>query len=141
MPDVKKLVTGVIGEDVHITGLRILEHALRNAGFEVISLGIHNCQDDFVTAALKSQASAILISSLCGHASILVNGIRQKCIEAGLDDILLYLGGHLSIHEEEWECVEKRFRDMGFDRVYRPFTLPEKPISDLITDFYQGAVL
>jgi methanogenic corrinoid protein MtbC1 len=33
------LVTGVIGEDVHIIGIRIVEHALRKAGFRIISLG------------------------------------------------------------------------------------------------------
>jgi methanogenic corrinoid protein MtbC1 len=33
------LVTGVIGEDVHIMGIRIVEHALRDAGFKIVSLG------------------------------------------------------------------------------------------------------
>jgi methylmalonyl-CoA mutase cobalamin-binding subunit len=32
------LVTGVIGEDVHIMGIRILEHALRDTGFRIVSL-------------------------------------------------------------------------------------------------------
>jgi methylmalonyl-CoA mutase cobalamin-binding subunit len=34
----KNIVTGVIGVDVHIMGMRIIEHALRRSGFTVHSL-------------------------------------------------------------------------------------------------------
>ncbi|MCP5105610.1 MAG: methylaspartate mutase subunit S [bacterium] len=128
------LVTGVIGEDVHVTGIRILEHALRNAGFKVHSLGIHNTQEAFINAAVETKADAIMISSLAGHAKLLVDGFRDKCIEADLDNILLYLGGQLVIHAEEWEDIEKAFKDMGFDRVFKPFVLPEPVIADLEKD-------
>ncbi|MCK5735611.1 MAG: methylaspartate mutase subunit S, partial [Spirochaetaceae bacterium] len=96
------IVTGVIGEDVHVTGIRILEHALRSDGFEVNSLGIHNSQDDFIRKALEIGADAILISSLAGHAAMLVEGFRDKCNEAGLKGIYLSIGGQLVIHSEEW---------------------------------------
>jgi methylaspartate mutase sigma subunit len=125
------LVTGVIGEDVHVTGIRILEHALRNAGFNVHSLGIHNSQEDFINAALEIDAGVIMISSLTGHAQMLVEGFRDKCIRAGLDNTLLYIGGQLVIHAEDWD---KTFKNMGFDRVYPPFVLPEPVIADLEID-------
>lgn len=128
------LVTGVIGEDVHVTGIRILEHALRNAGFKVHSLGIHNTPEDFIDAAVETKADVIMVSSLAGHARLLVEGFRDKCVEAGLDNILLYLGGQLVIHAGEWEEIEKTFKDMGFDRVYKPFVLPEPVIEDLEKD-------
>jgi methylaspartate mutase sigma subunit len=128
------LVTGVIGEDVHVTGIRILEHALRNAGFKVNSLGIHNTQEDFINAAVETNADAIMISSLAGHAKLLVEGLRERCVESGLENIRLYLGGQLVIHAEEWEKTEKAFKDMGFDRVYKPFVLPEPVIADLKKD-------
>jgi methylaspartate mutase sigma subunit len=133
-----KVVTGVIGEDVHITGIRILEHALRRGGIEVVSLGIHNFDDDFLNAAVETKADAILISSLTGHAKMLVQDIRNKCIEAGLKDILLYLGGQLVVEKKNWPDIEKMFFDMGFNRVYPPFTAPEVPISDLKTDLGAG---
>jgi len=133
-PAIGTLVTGVIGEDVHVTGLRILEHALRNAGFSVHSLGIHNTQEDFIKAALEKKADVIMISSLCGHAQRLVSGFRDKCSNAGLNDILFYIGGQLVIHPEDWEITEKTFKDLGFDRVYRPFVLPGPVIEDLKKD-------
>jgi len=128
------LVTGVLGEDVHVTGIRILEHALRNAGFIVHSLGIHNTQEDFINAAIETNADAILISSLCGHAKILTEGFKDKCIEVGLENTVLYIGGQLVIHAAEWEEVEKTFKEMGFDRVYKPFVLPAPVINDLLED-------
>jgi len=128
------LVTGVIGEDVHIAGIRVLEYALRNAGFKIIGLGAQVPQEDFVSSALEAKADAILVSSLSGHANVLVLGLRQKCIEAGLQYIRLYLGGQLVIGESEWPDVEKMFREMGFDRVYPPDTQVSRVIEDLKTD-------
>lgn len=118
------IVTGVIGEDVHVTGIRILEHALRTDGFEVHSLGIHNTQEDFIHKARETGADAILVSSLAGHASMLVEGFREKCNEAGLDGIYLSIGGQLVIHSEEWQATEKTFLDLGFSSVAPPFQLP-----------------
>ena len=128
------LVTGVIGDDVHVTGIRILEHALREAGFKIVSLGIQVGQEEFVHAALETKADAILVSSISGHAKILVNGLKDKCLEAGLTDTRLYLGGQLVIGEMSWQDQEKIFKDMGFDRVYPPDAMPDQVISDLKAD-------
>lgn len=124
------LVTGVIGEDVHIVGIRVVEHALRNAGFKIVALGAQVTQEEFVNAAKETDADAILVSSLSGHAKVLVPGLREKCIEAGLQDIHLYLGGQLVIGESKWEDTEKMFKGMGFDSVYPP----DVPVSQVIED-------
>jgi methylaspartate mutase sigma subunit len=128
------LVTGVIGDDVHIVGIRVLEHALRNAGFKIVALGAQVPQEDFVTAAKENKANAILVSSLSGHANVLVPGLREKCIESGLPDILLYLGGQLVIGDSQWEDVEKMFKGMSFDRVYPPSVPVSQVIEDLKSD-------
>ncbi len=127
------LVTGVIGDDVHITGIRILEHALRSAGFKVVSLGIQVSPEEFIKAAIETKANAILVSSLGGHAKMWSEGLRDKCIEAGLKDIRLYIGGMLAIGET-WEDTEKAFQKIGFDRAYPPFTMPAPIIKDLEAD-------
>jgi len=128
------LITGVIGEDVHVTGIRIMEHALRSEGFTVHSLGIHNTQDEFVAAAVEHHADALIISSLCGHAELLMEGLRQKCDQAGIGHIHLCLGGQLVISEEPWIVTENRFKQLGVDRVNVPFILPKDAIALLIED-------
>lgn len=128
------LVTGVIGEDVHIIGIRIVEHALRNAGYNIVALGAQTTQEEFIDAARETNARAILVSSLSGHANVLVAGLREKCNEVGLENILLYLGGQLIIGEKEWSEVEKMFKKMGFNRVYNPNVEIPQIINDLETD-------
>ena len=128
------LVTGVIGEDVHIVGIRILEHALRNAGYKIVALGAQTTQEEFISAARETNARAILVSSLSGHAHVLVAGLRDRCNEAGMKNILLYLGGQLIIGEMEWPEVEKMYKKMGFDRVYNPDVEIPQVIKDLETD-------
>lgn len=128
------LVTGVIGEDIHNIGISILEHALRSNGFKIIPLGVHTTQEEFINAATETKADAILVSTLSGHAAITCSGLREKCTESGLKDIILYLGGKLVIGEPPWPETEKMFKEMGFNRVYPPGVLPKPVISDLETD-------
>ena len=82
------IVTGVLGADVHIIGNSILAYALREAGFNVVTLGIFVSQADFIHAVQETAARAILVSSLYGHGEIDCRGFRDKCREAGLHDIL-----------------------------------------------------
>jgi hypothetical protein len=35
------VVTGTVGKDAHVIGIKILSRALRDAGFNVVELGIH----------------------------------------------------------------------------------------------------
>ncbi len=128
------LVTGVIGSDAHIVGNRILSRALEKEGFEVISLGALTPAKEFADAAIETDADAILVSSLYGQGELDCRGFRDLCTEAGLSDILLYVGGYLMIGDQPWEEVERRFLDMGFDRVFPPSTRPDDVIDPLTDD-------
>ena len=129
------MVLGVIGADVHAVGLRILDYAFTNAGFKVINLGIMVSQEEYIDAAIESDADIITVSSLYGHGEMDCKGLREKCDEAGLEDIKLYVGGNLVVGKQDFEDVERRFKDMGFDRVYPPGTLPDVNIADMKKDF------
>ena len=130
----KTIVMGVIGADVHSVGNKILEYALRQAGFNVVNLGVMVSQNEYIEAAIETKADAILVSSLYGHGEIDCRGLREKCDEAGLKGILLYVGGNLVVGKTPFEKVEKEFREMGFDRVYPPGTMPDVTIADLKKD-------
>ena len=130
----KVLVTGVIGSDTHIVGNRILSMALEAAGYKVIALGALTPAGDFIKAAVETAADAILVSSLYGQGELDCRGFRDLCIEAGLDDILLYLGGNLVVGKQAWPEVEQRFLDMGFDRAAPPGTKIETVIAWLACD-------
>jgi methylaspartate mutase sigma subunit len=131
----KKLITGVL-VDIHNLGLRVLEPALTQADFEVIYIGARLSQEDFIHAALETDADAVLVSSSNGHAEIDAKGMREKCQEAGLEDILLYIGGNLVVGQQqrEWSDVHELFKRMKFDRVYPTSVLPQEIVKDLCLD-------
>lgn len=130
----KTIVLGVIGSDCHAVGNKILDHAFNQAGFNVINIGVLSPQEDFINAAIETNADAIMVSSLYGHGEIDCRGLREKCNEAGLNNIILYAGGNLVVGKQDWNSVESRFLDMGFNRVYPPGTSPETGIADLKKD-------
>lgn len=127
----KTIVTGVIGADVHAVGNKILSYALEEAGFKVINLGVMVAQEEYIEAAIETNADAILVSSLYGHGEIDCNGLREKCDEAGLKDIPLLAGGNLVVGKQDFKEVEKRFLAMGFTKAYPPGTSVETSIADL----------
>jgi methylaspartate mutase sigma subunit len=131
------VVLGTIGSDAHMIGIWVIRKALEQYGFKVVFLGAVVPQEEFISAAVESNADAILVSSLYGMGVIDCEGMREKCIEAGLDDILLYVGGMLVAPVEQakaWDGVKKKFEDMGFNVVFPPDTLPEEVPQALIRD-------
>lgn len=116
----KTIVIGVIGADVHAVGNRIIDYVLTQSGFNVVNIGVLSSQEDFINAAIESDAKMILVSSLYGHGEIDCRGMREKCVEAGIGNILLYVGGNIVVGKQDFATVEKRFLDMGFNRVFSP---------------------
>jgi methylaspartate mutase sigma subunit len=114
------LVLGVIGADCHAVGNAILDHFFRSQGFDVVNLGVMVSQDEFIGAAIETGAVAILVSSLYGHGQIDCAGFPGRCIERGLEDAILYVGGNLVIGKTDFAATETLFRDMGFHRVFPP---------------------
>lgn len=114
------VVTGVIGSDTHIVGNRILGMALEKAGYRLVALGALTPAEDFVKAAVETRADAILVSSLYGLGELDCRGFRDLCVEAGLGDILLYVGGNLVVGKRSWEETQATYLGMGFDRVAGP---------------------
>jgi len=130
----KTVVLGVLGVDAHVVGNKIMAHALESEGFKVANIGIFSSQEDFIRAAIETAADALLVASLCGHGELECRGFREKCIEAGLENIHMVVGGNLVVGKQDWREVEARFLKMGFNRVYPPGIPPKRVIEDLKKD-------
>lgn len=118
----RTIVLGVIGADCHSVGNQILDFYFTGEGFRTVNLGVMVSQAEFIDAAIEANAGAILVSSLYGHGEIDCQGLRDRCIERGLDNILLYVGGNLVVGKTPFEAVEAKFKAMGYDRVFAPDT-------------------
>ena len=130
----KTIVIGVIGADVHAVGNKIIEYTLSKSGYNVINIGVLSSQEDFINAAIETNADMIMVSSLYGHGEIDCRGMRDKCIESGIENILLYVGGNIVVGKQDFTEVKQRFIDMGFNRVYPPGTSIDEALKDIKTD-------
>lgn len=128
------IITGTVGKDAHVIGTKILSRALRDAGFNVIELGILTPPEEFIQAAVDNKADAILMSSLYGMGENDVQGFKEKCVEAGLGEVVLYIGGNLGVGRHDFTEDEIKFKNLGFDRVYPPASDVKTAIADLWAD-------
>ena len=129
------VITGTEGYgDIHTIGTRILSKTLKDAGFNVVWLGVSVPPDKFIEAAQETNADAILISSLYGMAELDLQGFKEKCLEAGLEDVILYIGGQLGVGRHDFKEDEEIFKKLGFDRVYPPDIDLQSAIKDLRND-------
>ncbi len=134
MKQTPTVITGTVGMDAHVIGTKVLSRALKDAGFKVVELGMQVTPEEFISVAQETRADAILMSSLYGMAELDLKEFNEKRLEAGLGDVLLYIGGNIVIGRADHQEVEKKFRALGFDRVYPPGTDPEAVIDDLKKD-------
>ena len=127
----KTIVIGVIGADVHAVGNKIIEYVLKGEGYNVVNIGVLSSQEDFINAAIETNADMILVSSLYGHGEIDCQGMREKCIEAGIGEIPMFVGGNIVVGKQDFKDVEQRFIKMGFNKSYPPGTPIEKTLPDI----------
>ena len=133
----RSIVIGTIGADAHMIGGWVLAKAFEDAGFKVAFLGAVVPQDGFINAAIEVNADAILVSSMYGMGLLDCEGFRERCIEAGLEDIILYVGGTVAAPlelERNWPDIERRFREIGFDRVFKNTCTAREAVAVLKAD-------
>jgi methylaspartate mutase epsilon subunit len=138
--DTYRLLIGSIGDDSHSVGMALLKIAFKEAGFVVTSLGILNRLQDFFKHA--HNYDAVLISCMNGHVDLYLDGfpVKKKRFERKHPEARAwYLGGHLSVQEDD-ESVVKKYRRMGFDFVSpRPISC-EAIMETLYKDFYNKGI-
>ena len=67
MSERKRILLAKMGLDCHDTGIVTVAQELREAGFEVIYLGLHNSAEKVIKAAVEEDADAIGVSFLSGQ--------------------------------------------------------------------------
>lgn len=131
----KTVIIGTVGaDDPHFVAISFLSRILNDAGFKVVNLGGNCAAEEFIKAAIETKASAILMSSLNGYAESVLQGYKGVLSEAGLKDIVSYIGGNLAIGVRTAEEAKRKFEELGFNRVYPGVTDFDQVVKDLKKD-------
>ena len=104
------------GLDGHDRGAKVVAAALRDAGMEVISTGLHQTPEMIATAAVQEDVDVVGLSILSGAHMTLFPRVLQLLKEQGRDDILLTGGG--IIPKEDMESL----RAQGVGQLFGPGT-------------------
>jgi len=80
------------GLDGHDRGMGVIASTLRDAGMEVIYLGIHLSCEDIIRAAVDEDVDVIALSVLSAAHMPLFKKITQLIKKEKLEDVLLVAG-------------------------------------------------
>lgn len=120
-----KVVTGVVGNDIHVVANRLIDLSLQARGFEVFNLGVNTYLEEFFDAVIETKADILLISSLNGEAEGWCREVNLlKSNYAGLlDNVVFMVGGNLVVGTGSADDIVPRFKDYGFDLVFHQVDL------------------
>lgn len=104
------------GLDGHDRGAKVVARALRDAGMEVIYLGLHQTPEMIVNAAIQEDVQVVGISILSGSHMTHFRKIFDLLKEKGAEDILV-VGGGIIPEDDKPPLVE-----MGAKAVFGPGT-------------------
>ena len=126
-----RIVMAKPGLDGHDRGIKVLAAAYRDAGMEVIYLGLRQTPEMIVSSAVQEDADVIALSSLNNaHNTIFVN-VLSLMEEKGLDSVLLVGGG--IIPKKDMEVLENK----GVGKLFGPGT-PVQETIDYITNWVKS---
>ena len=104
------------GLDGHDRGAKVVAHALRDAGMEVIYTGLHQTVEQIVEAALQEDVDVIGLSILSGAHLPLTEKLMALLREDDLESLLVIVGGN--VPRRDVETLEK----LGVAAVFRTGT-------------------
>ncbi len=114
------------GLDGHDRGLKVIAFALRDAGAEVIYLGLRQSPAAIVAAAVAEDADLIGISVLSGAHLPLAEQILARRAEQGAGHIPVAMGGTIPAGHAD------RLREMGVAAVYPAGSLLPEVVNGLL---------
>jgi methylmalonyl-CoA mutase C-terminal domain/subunit len=88
-----RVVVAKPGLDGHDRGVKIVARALRDAGMEVVYMGLRQTPEMIAEAAVQEDADAVGLSILSGAHMTLFPRVVEALRERGAGDILVFGGG------------------------------------------------
>ena len=101
-----KVLLAKLGLDGHDRGIKVIARAMRDAGMEVVYMGMRVTPDQVAQTALQEDVDVVGISILSGAHMRLISRLTKALQELDIaDDTILMVGG--TIPEDDVEPLEK----------------------------------
>lgn len=107
-----RVLIAKVGLDGHDTGIKVLATALRQAGMEVIYLGLYQTPEGVIKSAVEEDVDVLGLSFLSGGQLTYTPKIVEMMRQSRLDNVLLLVGGVFP--REQIPAL----RQMGVDQVF-----------------------
>lgn len=107
------------GLDGHDRGARVIAHALRDAGMEVIYTGIRQTPEQIANAAIQEGVDLIGLSCLSGAHEHLFKKVIRFLKEKGAEDIPVIGGGIIPVDDIPG------LKEAGIREIFQPGTSTE----------------
>lgn len=94
MPEKRiRIIVAKPGLDGHDRGAKVMAHALKDAGMEVIYTGLHQTVPSIMKTAIEEDVDVIGLSIMSGAHIPISKKIMEAVKEEGLDDVIVVVGG------------------------------------------------
>ena len=124
-----RIIMAKPGLDGHDRGIKILARAFRDAGMEVIYLGLRQTPEMIVNAAIEEDTDVVALSVLSGAHMTIFKKVKKLMNDSGLTNVLLTGGGIIS--ETDMEALSQH----GVGKLFGPGT----PVNETI-EYIEGWV-
>lgn len=118
-----RVIVAKPGLDGHDRGARVVALALRDAGIEVIYLGLRQSPANIATAAVEEDVDVVGLSILSGAHVTLASKVVTELRSAGADDVPVVIGGTIPPNDID------RLREIGIAAVMPTST----PLDEVVT--------
>ena len=113
------------GLDGHDQGAKVVAHALKEAGFEVIYTGLHQSPGEIAEAAMQEDVDIIGLSVLSGAHVPLTEKLLKEMKNRGIEDKVLTVGGNIPDRDFE------KLKALGVKAIFPTGTFFEKIIETM----------
>jgi methylmalonyl-CoA mutase C-terminal domain/subunit len=127
-----RVLLAKMGLDCHDTAMVALAQALRDAGMEVVYLGLHNSAEKIVATAAQEDVDVVGLSFLSGQHLPQTRKLTEAMRAQGLQDLLLVVGGVIPRDDVP------RLKAMGVAGVFTPGTMMRDIVEYLRTHAMPG---
>ena len=117
-----RIIMAKPGLDGHDRGIKILARAYRDAGMEVIYLGLRQTPEMIVSAAVQEDADVVALSVLSGAHMTIFTKVKKLMDDEGLINVLLTGGG--IIPKEDMQTLS----ELGVGKMFGPGTTVDSTI-------------